>query len=412
MITDPATHAIAHPAMDAAAAPSTAAAAATPPDLATTPTTMRAIAVRPGVPGSIHARSVPTPSIDSIEGDRGVLVRVLRVGLDGTDKEISQALYGIAPDGDDYLVIGHENRGRVVAAGSAAPPELRPGKLVVSTVRRPGHSVYDRLGMQDFTTDTVYYERGINLRHGYLAEYYVEDASYVVPLPPTLERVGVLLEPLTVAEKGINQASEIQRRLRVWRPARALVIGAGTIGLLASLVLRLEGIDVTVVSRRRAPYRNSDLLATIGAGYLSTADTDLAAAAAARGPFDLVFEASGFSPLAFEAMAALGANGVLVLSGVTGGQRVIEVDANRINQGFVLGNKVMVGTVSASRDDFVRGVDHLLAAEATYPGWLERLLTTPVRGLNDPAAVLAALEERDTIKAYVEIGPDTMEPAR
>lgn len=366
-------------------------------------TTMRAIAVRPGTPGSIHARTVRRPIAADVPDGRGVLVQVLRVGLDGTDKEISQGLYGMAPDGGDYLIIGHENLGRVIDSGPNVPPELRPGALVVSTVRRPGQSAYDQLGMQDFTTDTVYYERGINLRHGYLSEYYVEDARFVVPLPPTLERVGVLLEPLTVAEKGLNQANEIQRRLRIWRPERALVIGAGTIGLLASLVLRLEGIDVTVVSRRRAPYLNSELLETIGARYLSSAETDIAGAAAAHGPFDLIFEASGFSPLAFEAAAALGANGLLVLSGVTGGERVIEIDANRINQGFVLGNKVMVGTVNASRDDFVRGVDHLLAAEALHPGWLERLLTSPVQGLDDPMAVLAALDQRESIKAFVDL---------
>ena len=370
---------------------------------ASDPVTMRAIAVNPDTPGSIHVRTVRRPAVDDVPDGRGVLVQVLRVGLDGTDKEISQALYGMAPDGDDFLIIGHENLGRVVASGANVPPELRPGALVVATVRRPGHSEYDRLGMQDFTTDTVYYERGINLRHGYLSESYVEDAAYMVPVPPTLERVGVLLEPLTVGEKGINQAYEIQRRLRIWRPARALVIGAGTIGLLASLVLRLEGLDVTVLSRRRAPYLNSDLLESIGARYVSSADTDVASTAAAQGPFDIIFEASGFSPLAFEAAAALGTNGVLVLSGVTGGERVIEIDANRINQGFVLGNKVMVGTVNASRDDYVRGVDHLLAAEATHPGWLEQLLTTPVQGLEDPAAVLAALEDRETIKAYVEV---------
>ncbi len=365
--------------------------------------TMRAIAVHPGKPGSIHLRSVRRPKVEDIPDGRGVLVQVLRTGLDGTDKEISQALYGMAPEGDDFLIIGHENLGRVIESGPNVPPELRPGALVVSTVRRPGHSPYDQLGMQDFTTDTVYFERGINLRHGYLSEFYVEDVTFVVPLPPTLERVGVLLEPLTVAEKGINQAFEIQRRLRIWRPARALVIGAGTIGLLASLVFGLEGIDVTVLSRRPAPYLNSELLETLGARYLSSTDTDVASAAAAHGPFDLIFEASGFSPLAFEAAASLGTNGVLVLSGVTGGERIIEIDANRINQGFVLGNKVMVGTVNASRDDFVRGVDHLLAAEATHPGWLERLLTTPVPGLDNPEAILAALEDRGSIKAYVEV---------
>jgi threonine dehydrogenase-like Zn-dependent dehydrogenase len=366
--------------------------------------TMRAIAVHPGVPDSIHTRQAPRPSIDDVADGRGVLVQLLRVGLDGTDKEISQGLLGTAPDGDDYLIIGHENLGRVVAAGANVPRELGPGAIVVATVRRPGHSIYDQLGMQDFTTEDAL-ERGIRLLHGFLSEYYVEDARFLVPLPPSLSSVGVLLEPMSIAQKGIAQATEIQRRLRVWRPVRAAVTGAGTIGLLAALVLRLRGIDVTVLSRRPRPYRNSDLVEALGARYLSTADTSLADAAAAHGPFDLIFEASGFSPLAFEAARALGTNGVLILSGVTGGEKTIEIDANAINQGFVLGNKVMLGTVNASRDDFVRGVTDMLRAESFHPGWLERLLTTPIDGLEDCAAVVAALEDRDAIKAFVEIAP-------
>jgi glucose 1-dehydrogenase len=170
-----------------------------------------------------------------------------------------------------------------------------------------------------------------------------------------------------------------------------------------TLVLRLRGVEVTVLSRRRPPYRNGDLVEGIGARYLSTEATDLAAASEAHGPFDLIFEASGNSPFAFEAAGVLAPNGVLVLSGVTGGERTIQIDANAINQGFVLGNKVMVGTVNASRDDFVRGVEDLLRAEAFHPGWLGQLLTTPVVGLGDAAAVLAALDDRDAIKGFVEV---------
>src|SRR5207248_5107080 len=126
---------------------------------------------------------------------------------------------------------------------------------------------------------------------------------------------------------------------------------------------------------------------------------------AEHGPFDLILEATGFSPLVFEAAKALGKNGVLVLASVTGGDRKVEVDADVINQGFVLGNKVMVGTVNASRDDFVRGVDDLVKAEALYPGWLGRLLTTPIDGLESYEAMLRALtEDAEAIKVYVEVG--------
>src|SRR5947209_8308065 len=167
---------------------------------------MKAIAVHPGRPDSMDVRGIAMPLIGEVPGGRGVLVEVLRVGVDGTDKEINAAEYGEAPPGDDYLVTGHENLGRVVEVGADVPDTILPGGLVVSTVRRPGASIYDRIGLQDMTTDDVYFERGINLRHGYLTEYYVEDAAYIVTLPGTLREVGVLLEPLTVAEKGLNQA--------------------------------------------------------------------------------------------------------------------------------------------------------------------------------------------------------------
>jgi threonine dehydrogenase-like Zn-dependent dehydrogenase len=254
------------------------------------------------------------------------------------------------------------------------------------------------------TTDDTYFERGISLRHGYLTEQYVEDEEFVVKVPRGLKDVGVLLEPTTVVEKGIAQAYEIQRRLRVWHPKRAAVLGAGTIGLLAALVLRLRGIDVTVFGLTRKPYLNADLLEAIGARYESTADLSILEGAQESGPWDLMFEATGYSPIVFEAMQALGKNGVLVLASVTGGERIVEVPADKINQGFVLGNKVMVGTVNANREYFEIGVRDLAQAEAQYPGWLGRLLTHPVRGLDNYRELIDTLTTaKGAIKVYCEV---------
>ncbi len=365
---------------------------------------MNAIAVYPGKPHSMHLEDVPMPKITDIPNGQGVLVKVLRVGVDGTDKEINAAEYGNAPQGEQFLITGHENFGQVVEVGPNVPDTIRPGTYVVATVRRPGYSLYDRIGLQDMTTDDVYFERGINLRHGYLTEYYVEDAEYIVTLPGTLREVGVLLEPLTVAEKGLNQAYEIQRRLKVWQPRRAAVVGAGTIGLLATLAMRLRGLEVTCYSRRLPPYRNSDLITELGARYISSQQSTLAQASERYGPFDVIFEASGFSPLVFQAAEALGKNGILVLSSVTGGENKVEVNADKINEGFVLGNKVMVGTVNASQADFVSGVNDLVKAEAFFPGWLNKLLTTRVNGLENYAEMLRHLiEDKEAIKVYVEV---------
>jgi glucose 1-dehydrogenase len=364
---------------------------------------MKALAVFPGQPHSLHLAELSKPSLDEVPNGRGVLVRVLQVGVDGTDKEINAAEYGAAPEGYDFLVIGHEGFGHVEAVGPAVT-ELKPGDYVVATVRRPGTSIYDQIGTSDMTTDDVYFERGINLRHGYLTEYYVDDADFIVKVPKGLREVGVLLEPLTVVEKGITQAYEIQRRLRVWRPKKAAVTGAGTIGLLAALVLRLRGLDVTVFGQRQGPYRNSELLGQIDARYVSTKTTSVIDGAAHYGPFDVIFEATGFSPIVFEAMQALGKNGALVLSSVTGGDRHVEVPSDKINLDFVLGNKVVVGTVNANRDYFERGVQDMALAEAEYAGWLGQLLTHPVHGLENYAQLLDTLTSaKDAIKVYCEV---------
>jgi threonine dehydrogenase-like Zn-dependent dehydrogenase len=364
---------------------------------------MKAIAVFPGRPNTMHLRDVTKPSLAEIPNGRGVLVKVLKVGVDGTDKEINAAEYGMAPPGYDFLITGHESFGRVETVGPNVT-ELAPGDYVVATVRRPGSSIYDRIGTYDMTTDDMYYERGINLRHGYLAEYYVDDPEYIVKIPPGLKDVAVLLEPTTVVEKGIAQAYEIQRRLRVWRPRRAAVLGAGTIGLFATLILRLRGIEVTTFGRTPRPYLNSDLLEAIGVRYRTTAELPLVEAAGKHGPFDIIFEATGSSGVVFEGMQALGKNGVLILSSVTGGDRKIEVPADRVNLEFVLGNKVMVGTVNANREYFEMGVRDMAQAEVEYPGWLGRLLTHPVRGLENYRELFEKLTgAKGAIKVFCEI---------
>ncbi|PYS98309.1 MAG: glucose dehydrogenase [Acidobacteria bacterium] len=364
---------------------------------------MKAVAVTPGVKNSAHLVEMAKPSIDEIADGRGVLVKVLRVGVDGTDKEINNAEYGAAPEGFDFLVTGHEGFGLVEEVG-ANVHELKPGDYVVATVRRPGHSIYDLIGTNDMTTDDTYYERGINLLHGYLAEFYVDDAAYIVKVPSGLKDVGVLLEPMSVVQKGITQAYEIQRRLKVWKPKRAAVLGAGTIGLLAMLALKLRGIDVVTFGKTRKPYLNSDLVENVGATYITTDDISVADYAKQNGAFDLIFEATGYSPIVFDAMRALAKNGVLILSSVTGGDRMVEVPADKLNLEFVLGNKVMVGTVNANREYFESGVQDMSAAVVEYGDWLSRLLTHEVKGLENYEQIFDLLTNgKDAIKVYCQV---------
>ena len=364
---------------------------------------MKAVAIFPGKPNSVHPVELPMPRLEDIPDGRGVLVRMLRVGLDGTDREIKDGEYGAAPPEKDFLVMGHESFGVVDKVGQQVT-ELAPGDFVVGLVRRPGNSIYDVIGMPDMTTDDEYHEHGKSLLHGFLTEYHADIPEYLVRVPRGLQEVGVLVEPMSVVEKGISQAYEIQRRLRVWQPRRAAVLGAGAIGLLATLVLRLRGMNVVTLGLQLPPYVNADLIEALGATYVATRNMSLADVSANNGPFDLMFEATGFSPMAFEAMGVLGRNGVLVLSSVTGGDRKVEVPADAVNLGFVLGNKVMVGTVNASRDHYEAAVSDMALAEAQYPGWLSRLLTHPIYGLDDYEQAFELLAGKSRpIKVFVEV---------
>ena len=375
---------------------------------------MKAVAVIPKKANSVHLVEMDKPKVSDVPDGRGVLVEVLRVGACGTDREINNAEYGIAPPGSEFLVLGHENLGRVGEIGENVK-ELAVGDYVVATVRRPGKSFYDRIGEQDFTLDEEYFERGISRLHGYMAEFYAESADFLVKIPPEIADVAVLLEPLSIIEKGIWQAYVIQERLKIWKPKSAAIFGTGTVGLLAAMAFRVRGIEVHGFGRQpREGYLNAGLLEAIGASYDSTADLPPIESVKKYGSYDLVFECTGFSPIVFDAMQILSKNGVLILSSVTGGERTIDaVPSDKINQQFVLGNRVMVGTVNAGREHFEMGVRDLALGEAMYAGWLKRILTHKVEGLENFAEVFDILNNSakyNAIKAYFEVNNSSQKP--
>jgi threonine dehydrogenase-like Zn-dependent dehydrogenase len=355
----------------------------------------RAIQVTPGKAHS--ARLGEEPYAKPTQGEIGL--KVLLVGICGTDAEIEAGLYGEAPPGEDHLVPGHESLCEVEDVGPGVVG-FQPGDLVVPIVRRPCPENCEPCsrGRWDMCLTGDYSERGIAKLHGMLREHLTDEAAHCVLLPGDLRDVGVLVEPLSIVEKAIEETMLIQRRTGL-APRRALVTGAGPIGLLAALCLRGRGIAVDVLDQRPAGSPKAEIARAAGAGYIDDSKTPLEQAT--DGTFyDLVLEASGYAPLVFRALRRLGRNGAMVLTGVTAGHHKIELDVDALNQEMVLENQVLVGSVNAARQHYEAAVRDLKAWQETFPGLAARLITAR-HPLSSFEAALT--KDPDGIKSVVEV---------
>jgi threonine dehydrogenase-like Zn-dependent dehydrogenase len=336
----------------------------------TLPTTSRAIAVDPAHPGRVHRTEVAVPA----PGPTEVMVKTIRVGVCGTDREIIHGIIGAPPAGASELVIGHEVLGRVIATGDQVT-DLKTGDIVTATVRRPDGCPACAAGQPDMCLWGDYRERGIVHQNGYMTEYWVEDREWVIPIPQALAHVGVLVEPLTVVEKAVRQVEIMQRRMPWWTPKTAVVLGTGPIGILGTLLLRSRDVAVTAVARSEKPTAASNVIEGAGAEYVSTRHETLDALRQRLGNIDVVIESTGASSIVFDAMGMLNRDGVLALLSVTATGTTSELDAGLLNNGLVAGNNVVVGSVNSGLEDFHHAVDNLGRFEQLWPGLLDQMFT-------------------------------------
>lgn len=365
---------------------------------------MKAIAIVPGRPG---ARLVERPE-PSIKRPDEVKLRVLRVGICGTDREEVSGGRAAPPEGQKELVIGHEMFGQVEQVGSSVT-RVKPGDYAVFTVRRGcGECLPCNMDRSDMCQTGKYKERGIKGLDGYQTEYAVDPEQYVVHVPEELAPLGVLAEPLSIVEKAIDEALRIQV---VRRPdaaitpdwlfgCRCLVAGMGPVGLLAAMTLRVRGanvygLDIVDPSTARPQWLN-----TIGGHYIDGRTVPADKVPQAVGPMDLIVEATGIASLEFNLLDALALNGVYVLTGIPGGNRPLEIAGAELVRELVLDNQVMLGSVNAARGHFQMGVDHLAHARLRWGAHLEKLITQ--RYSADKFEEAFARHSPDSIKQVVE----------
>jgi threonine dehydrogenase-like Zn-dependent dehydrogenase len=345
----------------------------------------QALLTTPGQAGSTRIGTVDEPSGD------GVRIRTLEVGVCGTDREISQGEFGVAPDGEEQLIIGHEFLGEVLEDAG----DFSAGQLVTATVRRSCHHCEACAeGSPDACGTGRYTERGITRLHGFAREVVVEDPSQLIPVPAQLGRLGVLAEPTSICARGIRHALAIGHR-QVWRPRRALVIGAGAIGMLATYLLRLDGLDVWVASLDPPGSRRAQLVTACGAHYVSSEETRLDE----MGGFDVVIEAAGDAQVMLDTLGLLRRNGVGCLLGIDGHERTVQLDGPVIGVDAVLENRVLFGSVNAHPQDWRTAVESLDELRRRWPDELDALV-----GLRVPPDRFADAFGFDGVKATLVFG--------
>jgi threonine dehydrogenase-like Zn-dependent dehydrogenase len=336
---------------------------------------MQAVAVNPSF------QQVGLVEIDepALRGPTQVRIRMLEVGVCGTDKEICRFEYGTPPPGSEYLVLGHEALGIVEDAGPDVT-RVKQGDLVAVMVRRPCHHescAPCRAGRQDFCATGDYVERGIDHVHGFMTRHVVDEQEYLCPIPGDLRDIAVLTEPLTIAEKGLQQVRDVQDRLP-WKsdtPHRAVVLGAGPVGLLGAMALKVRGFDVYVYSREPKDDPRVRLVEAMGATYISSTEKTADQLAEQVGNIDLIYEATGVSSVSFDVLRVLGVNGVCIFTGIPGLHGPAPTDVNAIMRGLVLKNQLVFGTVNANRPAFENAIADLGAFRRQFPEAIASLIS-------------------------------------
>jgi glucose 1-dehydrogenase len=350
----------------------------------------------------------PEPNIVSADD---VKLHVLEVGICGTDREEAAGRRAKAPSGQEELIIGHEMIGRIVEVGPGVAT-VRPGDYAVLTVRRGcGHCPACAVSRSDMCYTGEYADRGITRQDGYHAEYVADSERYVVKVPPEIVSIGVLCEPMSIAQKAIDEALLIQTsRLpdvdsqKDWLTGRrALVAGLGPVGLLTAFALRLRGVDVLGLDVIDADSERAKLLVECGGTYVDGRQERPDMLDDQFGQIDLIVEAAGVAHLEFDLLGALGRNGVYVIVGIPNGDRMINIDGAAIVRSLVLGNQVMLGSVNASRQHFDLAIRDLTEISQRWRGVLERMIThrLPYTGFEDALKTHPANE----IKTALEWAP-------
>ncbi len=342
---------------------------------------MKAIVLKPGTT-DVKLSDRPDPEIHFPDE---VKLRVLEVGVCGTDRDETSGGRSSAPEGSNELIIGHEMMGQVVEVGPSVK-NVKPGDFAIFTVRRGCNECPSCLmDFPDMCYTGNYTERGIKGRDGYQAEYVVDREKFIVKVPDCIKHFAVLCEPTSVVEKAIDEMTRIQRaRLPDWantlnlQGKRALVAGLGPIGLLAAIVLILSEAEVIGYDIVDPKSYRPNLLNKLGGTYIDGKTMKPGDIPEHFGRIDLIVEAAGVAQLDYSLLEALGTNGAYVMTGVPEKKEPFEIPGGPIMKQIVMKNQVVIGSVNASKRHWEQAIADLEKAYHKWGDTVEQLITKRV----------------------------------
>jgi (R,R)-butanediol dehydrogenase/meso-butanediol dehydrogenase/diacetyl reductase len=316
--------------------------------------------------------TLPDPAPETSE----VVVKVGRCGICGSDLHVTEdAAYGCKL-GD---VLGHEFAGEVVEIGRGVEG-LRTGDLVsVIPLKSCGHCEHCRKGEVQWCAQ-------FGLQGGGYAEYAVTRSNQCVKLGTDVSLVdGAIVEPLAVALHGVNLSG-------LSSGDKALVLGAGPIGLAVAFWARRMGATVAVqdiagFQQQRALGMGADNFIVDPADPIGSAERALG------GKADVVFECVGIPGLIDQAVQQVRGRGTVLLLGLC-------TRPDPINSFAMLSKEVRLVTSA-----FFTVPEYEASLEVLAQGAIEpRLLVTDTISLADTPEVFESLKRR-TSQCKVLIAP-------
>jgi threonine dehydrogenase-like Zn-dependent dehydrogenase len=321
--------------------------------------------------------------VDLLEPDAArdgeVLCRTLALGICGTDRDILESARPLVPPGERLLALGHECLARIEGVGPNVTG-VSTGDLVVPVVRR---AVDRQARRPDLLPFGAYTERGIVREHGFSSPLWTDRPEYLFPVPAELAPIAVLTEPLSIAEKGINEAVAVQRgRLgeTAWSSAapRVLVTGMGPIAFSCLIACACRRWPVTLYGRDPEDSFRAVLAREFDADYVPDRRFPDPPDDVERDGYDLILECTGSDEVLMRVAPALASCGVMVWLGSSRRPHPRTHNLDQLMRHAVLRNHIHLGTVNAAPRDFVNAIEHLGQLQRTRGRQLAALITDRV----------------------------------